>query len=163
MKNSCQLWPGQTQQVMAARPGGGLRERMDREGPGRPGRGGAGTAGLIDTDLADASGHPDAETLPLAQLAPAPAGPRRRGRGLAGPFAGPRGLAAPLAARPRGMAGRLAARQRGMADRLAAGPRGMAGRLAPRRRGLAGQPALLTCYLAAGVAVTWPRVTYLAG
>ena len=115
---------------------------MDREGPGRPGRGGAGTAGLIDTDLADASGHPDAETLPLAQLAPAPVGPRRRRRGLAGPYAGP----------PRGPAGRAAA-----------GLRGMAGRAAARRRGLAGQLALLTCYLAAGIAVAWPRVTYLAG
>src|SRR5215471_266404 len=132
MKNSCQLWPGQTPAgLWRPRPGGGHRERMDREGPGRPGRGGAGTAGLIDTDLADASGHPDAETLPLAQLAPAPVGPRRRRRGPAG--------------------------------RLAAGLRGMAGRVAARRRGLAGQLALLTCYLAAGIAVTWPRVTYLAG
>src|SRR5215470_5466269 len=98
------------QQVMAARPGGGHRERMDREGPGRPGRGGAGTADLIDTDLADASGHPDAETLPLAQLAPAPARPS------AGPA---RGLAGQLAARPRGLAGQLAARPRGMAGQLA--------------------------------------------
>ena len=31
------------------------------------------------------------------------------------------------------------------------------------RRALAGQLALLTCYLAAGVAATWPRATYLAG
>src|SRR5262249_17129174 len=79
---------------------------------------------------------------PAARAAGPRAGPRRRRRGLAGPYAGP----------PRGPAGRLAA-----------GLRGMAGRVAARRRGLAGQLALLTCYLAAGVAVTWPRVTYLAG
>jgi hypothetical protein len=101
---------------------------MDREGPGRPGRGGAGSAGLTDTGLADVGSHPDAETLPLARLAPGPPGVRR-------------GLARQPAGRPRGLAGQLAAWP----------------------HGLAGQLALLTCYLATGIAVTWPRVTYLAG
>jgi hypothetical protein len=131
---------------------------MDREGRSQPGRGGTGTADPVDADPACASERADVETLPLARLAqappgaiPVPAGGRPSQAGAApAPAGAPSGPAgAPLA--PTG------------APPIPAGtPRAPVGRRLASSH-LARQLGLFTCYLAAGIAVTWPRVTYLAG
>src|SRR5262252_7298905 len=59
--------------------------------------------------------------------------------------------------------GNPAARAAGPGARRPAPPPAWAGRPICRAAAWAGQLALLTCYLAAGIAVAWPRVTYLAG
>ena len=137
-----------------------------------------------DACPAGTSDHPDAETMPLAGLTPG-----RSGTGLATAAAGThvapalpvthRAMAPPgtrpVTASPGGRAAAPGTRPAPASSgtRLAPAPPGTrpAGTpLAPAppwtrlaRSGLARQLALLAGYLAAGIAVTWPRVTYLAG
>jgi len=119
---------------------------METGSHSRPGRGGTGTADPVDIHPADASGRPGAAARPLAGLAPAPS---RTRLALAPPRtrlvpAPPRTSLAPAPSR-------ITPARAGPGRRLVPPP------------GSARQLALLTCYLAAGVAVTWPRAIYLAG
>src|SRR5262245_20026211 len=131
---------------MAVEGEGGAGERMDRERRSRPGRGGTGTADPVDADPAHAGDHPDAETLPLARPTQAPSSARP-------PRHGTLPAQAPTSTRPPPH-GTLPA---------ADGARSSAPGRRPFPSGLARQLGLFTCYLAAGIAVTWPRVTYLGG
>jgi hypothetical protein len=110
---------------------------MDREGHGGPAGGGTGTADPVGAGTAHAGEYPDAETLPLAQLTQAP--PRPRPWPPAGPPSPPGTRPAPPGTRP--------------------APPGTR----PSWPAVAHQLGLLACYLAVGVAVTWPRAAYLAG
>src|SRR6266487_589374 len=110
---------------------------MDREGRSQPAGGGTGTADPVDTDPAYAGDRADVETLPLARLAQTPPG------------------TIPVSA-----GGRPS--QAGVAPTPAGAPSTPVGRRLVSSH-LARQLGLFTCYLAAGIAVTWPRVTYLAG
>ncbi|HEY3035621.1 MAG TPA: hypothetical protein VGJ54_13330, partial [Streptosporangiaceae bacterium] len=105
----------------------------------------------MDADPACASERADVETLPLARLAQAPPGaipgPAGGRPSLAGAAPAPAPAGAPLA--PTG------------APPIPAGtPRVPVGRRLASSH-LTRQLGLFTCYLAAGIAVTWPRATYL--
>jgi hypothetical protein len=131
---------------------------MDREGRSQHGRGGTGTADPVDADPACASERADAETLPLARLAQAPPGaipvPAGGRPSQAGAAPAPAGAPSSPAGAPLAPTG---------APSIPAGtPRAPIGRRLASSH-LARQLGLFTCYLAAGIAVTWPRVTYLAG
>src|SRR5690349_14425502 len=124
---------------------------MDREGHGGARGGGTGTADPVGTSPADAGGYADAETLPLARatLAPIRARPSPADRH---PF--PPGT---HTSRPG-------------TDPFTPGadsPRPSTHPFLPGTRpclpAVARQLGLLACYLAVGVAVTWPRAAYLAG
>jgi hypothetical protein len=110
---------------------------MDREGHGGAPGGGTATADPVDTSSADADDYADAETLPLARAAQAPA------------HAHP----SPPGARPSSPGTRPSP------PRVHPAPP----RVRPSPPALTRQLGLFTGYLAAGIAVTWPRVTYLAG
>src|SRR5215475_1929634 len=147
---------------MAVEGEGGAGERMDRERRSRPGRGGTGTADPVDADPAHAGDHPDAETLPLARPTQAPSSARPPPHGTlpaqapASTHPPPHGTLpaqAPASTRPP-LSGTLPA-----TDGARSSPPGRR----PFPSGLARQLGLFTCYLAAGIAVTWPRVTYLGG
>jgi hypothetical protein len=117
---------------------------MDREGHGGPGGGGTGTAGPVGAGTAQAGEYPDAETLPLAQLTQAP--PRPRPWPPAGPPSRPGTRSASPGTRP-----------------VPPGIRPALPGTRPSWPAVARQLGLLACYLAVGVAVTWPRAAYLAG
>src|SRR4249920_4233226 len=118
-------------------------ERMDREEHGGPGRGGTGTADPVDTGPVDA-GPADVTALPPpAQLAQAPAGTHPSPPGT---HPSPPGTHPPAGTGP---------------SPPGTHPSPPGTHPFPPR--LARQLGLLTCYLAAGVAVTWPRATYLDG
>jgi hypothetical protein len=144
---------------------------MDREGHDGARGGGTGTADPVDTSPADADGYADAETLPLARAAQAPirARPSPTGR-----HPSPSSARAPLTGRPSSPGvqpsppGARSSRpdtypsppgthpSRPGTDPFPAGTR-------PSLPTVARQLGLLACYLAVGVAVTWPRAAYLAG
>ena len=131
---------------------------MDREGHGGAGGGGTGTADPVGADAGYAGEYPDAETLPLTRLTQAPPRPRPTppGRRLL-----PQGARPSL---PGAHASPPGIRPFPPGERLS--PPGMHP-FPPRERpswpAVARQRGLLACYLAVGVAVTWPRAAYLAG
>jgi hypothetical protein len=150
---------------------------MDREGRSQPGRGGTGTADPVDADPAY-DDRVDVETLPLARLAQAPPGtnPVSAGRrpsqaGVAPTPVGspttPAGAPLTPAAAPSIPAYAPPAPAHAPPAPADAPPAPADAPPAPAGRRLASshpawQLGLFTCYLAAGIAVTWSRVTYLA-
>ena len=159
---------------------------MDREGHGGARGGGTGTADPVDAHPADAGEHADAETLPLARVAQAPARARRsppdRHPSPSGARPSPPGThPSPLGVHPPPPgAHRLppGARSSVLDPRPSppgARPSPPGARPSPpgaRPSVLGARPSwpavarqlgLLACYLALGAAVTWPRAAYLAG
>ena len=165
---------------------GYLRPAAARASENRPGRRDAGRGELMDR-----AGHdPRAPLFPGRSAMQSPAAAARRGSAAQPSEAAPPGDAERSAdtAQPADMAGQGSTAREGTARGEAApagaesagpGPAGAessgpessgpgpAG-TRPGLRGLTTHPAarqltLLICYLAAGVAATWPRATYLAG
>ena len=138
---------------------------MDREVFGRPGRGGTSTAETVETGPVDngptsmvqtstaqtGTGETSTAQTSTAQTRQRQLPPQQR--------PGPDSLLVPWQGRPPSGARPPAIRQD-----APAGPRRRARAIRLVWAGQAArQIALLLCYLAVGVAVTWPRVTYLAG
>src|SRR5215470_11366558 len=126
---------------------------MDREGDGGARGGGTGTADPVDSNPAHAGGYADAETAPLARTAQAPArarpSPPGRHPSPSGVRPSPTGRPSSLAVHP------SAPGARSSPPGTHPSP--------PPLPAVARQLGLLACYLAVGVAVTWPRAAYLAG
>jgi hypothetical protein len=121
---------------------------MDREGHGGAWGGGTGTADPVGGNPADDGGYADAETLPLARA------PRLLARSSSAVQPSPPNTHPyPPGTRPAPPGARPAP----------PGVRSFPPRARPSWPTVARQLGLLACYLAAGVAVTWPRAAYLAG
>src|SRR5215470_685644 len=139
---------------------------MDREGDGGARGGGTGTADPVDSNPAHAGGYADAETAPLARTAQAPArarpSPPGRQPSPSGVRPSPTGRPSSLGVHPSAT---------GPQSSPAVHPSPPAARSSPPGThpsppflpAAARRLALLACYLAVGVAVTWPRAAYLAG